>query len=175
VTGIVTEERGPSGLQVPGLRVLVVTVSTRAASGEYDDRSGPAVVDALSLWGITDVERTVVADDEVALVALLREAVDSGFDAVLTTGGTGLSPDDRTPEATRQVVDREVSGVAEAIRAAGVAAGIATAALSRGVAGASGTTVIVNLPGSVGGARDGVAVVGPLLEHVRSQLGGGDH
>jgi len=168
-------DAGPDQGGAAGLRVLVVTVSTRAASGEYDDRSGPAVVDALSLWGITDVERTVVADDEVALVQLLRDAVASGVDAVLTTGGTGLSPDDRTPEATRQVVEREVPGVAEAIRTAGVDAGIATASLSRGTAGVSGTTVIVNLPGSVGGAKDGVAVVGPLLDHIRSQLGGGDH
>ena len=159
----------------PTLRVLVVTVSTRAAAGEYDDRSGPAIVDALSLWGINDVERTVVPDHEEALVRLLREAVGSGVDAVLTTGGTGLSPDDRTPEATGQVVEREVPGVSEAIRAAGLDAGIATAALSRGIAGVCGTTLIVNLPGSVGGAKDGVAVVGPLLEHARSQLGGGDH
>jgi molybdenum cofactor synthesis domain-containing protein len=155
--------------------VLVVTVSTRAASGEYDDRSGPAIVDALSLWGIAEVDRIVVPDGETELVRVLREAVASGLDAVLTTGGTGLAPDDRTPEATRQVVEREVPGIAEAIRSAGVDAGIATAALSRGVAGVAGTTVIVNLPGSVGGARDGVAVVGPLLEHVRSQLAGGDH
>ena len=164
------DDRGGSDL-----RVLVVTVSTRAAAGEYDDRSGPAVVDALSLWGITDVERTVVADDEAALTAVLREAVASGVDAVLTTGGTGLAPDDRTPEATQQVVEREVSGIAESIRAPGLAAWIATASLSRGVAGVSGGTLIVNLPGSVGGAKDGVAVVGPLLDHVRSQLGGGDH
>lgn len=158
-----------------GLRVLVVTVSTRAAAGEYADRSGPAVVDALSLWGVTDVECTVVTDDEQTLVGVLREAVSSGTDAVITTGGTGLAPDDRTPEATLQVIDREVPGVAEAVRAAGLEAGIATASLSRGVAGVSGSTLIVNLPGSVGGAKDGVAVVGPLLDHVRSQLGGGDH
>ena len=164
------DDRGGSDL-----RVLVVTVSTRAAAGEYDDRSGPAVVDALSLWGITDVERTVVADEEAALTRVLREAVASGVDAVLTTGGTGLAPDDLTPEATQQVVEREVPGIAESIRAAGLAAGIATASLSRGVAGVSGGTLIVNLPGSVGGAKDGVAVVGPLLDHVRSQLGGGDH
>ena len=164
------DDRGGSDL-----RVLVVTVSTRAAAGEYDDRSGPAVVDALSLWGITDVERTVVADEEAALTRVLREAVASGVDAVLTTGGTGLAPDDLTPEATQQVVEREVPGIAESIRAAGLAAGIATASLSRGVAGVSGRTLIVNLPGSVGGAKDGVAVVGPLLDHVRSQLGGGDH
>lgn len=166
MTGTVTES---------GLRVLVVTVSTRAADGVYEDRSGPAVVDALGLGGVVDVERVVVPDDETALVRVLRDAVASGVDAVLTTGGTGLAPDDRTPDATRQVVEREVPGIAEAIRAAGVEAGVATASLSRGTAGVCGRTMIVNLPGSVGGARDGVAVVGPLLEHVRSQLAGGDH
>jgi molybdenum cofactor synthesis domain-containing protein len=157
------------------LRVLVVTVSTRAAADVYEDRSGPAVVDALSLWGVEDVERVVVPDDEAALVGVLRHAVSSGVDAVLTTGGTGLAPDDRTPDATRQVVERDVPGIAEAIRSAGVDSGIATASLSRGTAGVCGRTMIVNLPGSVGGARDGVAVVGPLLEHIRSQLAGGDH
>ena len=155
--------------------MLVVTVSTRAASGEYDDRSGPAIVDALSLWGIAEVDRQVVPDDESEIVRVLREAVSSGVDAVLTTGGTGLAPDDRTPEATRQVIERDVPGLGEAVRSAGIDAGIATAALSRGVAGVAGRTLIVNLPGSVGGARDGVAVVGPLLDHVRSQLAGGDH
>jgi molybdenum cofactor synthesis domain-containing protein len=152
----------------------VVTVSTRAASGDYEDRSGPAIVDALKLWGVTQVECRVVSDDEDALVAVLRQA-SSEADAVLTTGGTGLAPDDTTPEATRRVIDREIPGIAEAIRSAGLDAGIATASLSRGVAGAVGQAVIVNLPGSVGGARDGVAVVGPLLEHIRDQLAGGDH
>ena len=157
------------------LRVLVLTVSTRAASGAYEDRSGPAVVEALTLWGISDTELAVVPDDENQLAARLRAAAASGVDVVLTTGGTGLAPDDRTPEASRQVIEREVPGVAEAIRSAGVDAGIASASLSRGVAGTVGKTVIVNLPGSVGGARDGVAVVGPLLAHMRDQLAGGDH
>ncbi|HEX5018112.1 MAG TPA: MogA/MoaB family molybdenum cofactor biosynthesis protein [Actinomycetes bacterium] len=157
------------------LRVLVLTVSTRAASGKYEDRSGPAVVEALSLWGISDATVEVVSDDEEQLARRLRDAAASGVDAVLTTGGTGLAPDDRTPEATRQVIEREVPGVAEAIRSAGVDGGIASASLSRGVAGSVGRTMIINLPGSVGGARDGVAVVGPLLAHMRDQLAGGDH
>ncbi len=117
----------------------------------------------------------MVADDEDELERVLRAAVDAGVDAVLTTGGTGLAPDDRTPEATRRVLDREVPGIAEAIRTAGQSAGVATAVLSRGVAGVAGRTLLVNLPGSVGGARDGVAVVAPLLAHVRDQLAGGDH
>lgn len=157
------------------LLVQVITVSTRAAAGEYDDLSGPAIAKALQQWGVPDAVVQVVTDDEATIVAALREAVASGVDAVLTTGGTGLAPDDRTPEATAQVIEREVAGIAEAIRAMGVGHDIATAALSRGVAGTVGRTLIVNLPGSVGGARDGVSVVGPLLAHTRDQLAGGDH
>lgn len=157
------------------LRVRVITVSTRAAAGEYDDRSGPAIVEALQSWGVPSADLVVVPDTEDVVVSALRDAVGSGADVVLTTGGTGLSPDDRTPQATAQVIDREVPGIAEAIRADGRDRGIATAALSRALAGTAGKTLIVNLPGSVGGARDGVAVVGPLLLHARDQLAGGDH
>jgi molybdenum cofactor synthesis domain-containing protein len=174
VTGDVSSNAAAGG-GASELRVVVVTVSTRAAAGEYEDRSGPAVVDALTLWGVTHPALRVVSDDEDELVALLGDVAASGVDVVLTTGGTGLAPDDRTPEATRRVIDREVPGIAEAIRAAGLDAGIPTASLSRGVAGVVGTTLIVNLPGSVGGARDGVALVGPLLDHVKQQLAGGDH
>lgn len=165
------ESAPPAGL----VRVHVVTVSTRAASGVYQDRSGPAVVDGLQAAGFPGATCEVVADDEEALVSALRAAVASGADAVLTTGGTGIAPDDRTPEATRQVIEREVPGIAEAIRETGVRAGVPTAVLSRGVAGMAGRTLVVNLPGSVGGARDGVGVVAPLLQHVREQAAGGDH
>jgi len=157
------------------LRVRVVTVSTRAEAGEYEDLSGPAIVKELRQWGVPDAVVQVVADDEATIVAALRDAVTSEVDAVLTTGGTGLAPDDRTPDATAQVIERTVPGIAEAIRAVGREHDIPTAALSRALAGTAGRTLIVNLPGSVGGARDGMAVVGPLLAHTRDQLAGGDH
>ena len=99
----------------------------------------------------------------------------SGARAVLTTGGTGLTPTDRTPEVTRPLLDREVPGVAEAIRARGVAQGVPTAALSRGLAGVSGQAFVVNLPGSRGGVKDGLAVVVPLLRHAVEQIVGSDH
>ena len=109
------------------------------------------------------------------MLAALREAVGLGYDVIVTTGGTGLTPGDRTPEMTREVIDREIPGIAEAIRSAGAAAGIPAAVLSRGLAGLAGQTVIVNLPGSSGGVRDGMAVLAPILAHAVDQARGGDH
>jgi molybdenum cofactor synthesis domain-containing protein len=153
---------------------LVITVSTRAAAGVYADRSGPVVVTALRELGFA-VEDPVVVPDGDAVGAALRTAVVAGHAVVITTGGTGLSPTDHTPEQTRLVLEREVPQLAAAIARYGVEHGVPTAALSRGVAGVAGRTVIVNLPGSSGGARDGMTVLAPVLRHAVSQVRGGDH
>ena len=153
---------------------VVITCSTRAATGVYPDRGGPLVVEALRALGLDVGEPTVVPDGPTVDRAL-RAAIASAPDLVVTTGGTGLSPTDGTPEATLRVVDREAPGLAEAIRAAGVAAGVPTAMLSRGVAGLAGRTLVVNLPGSTGGVRDALTVLMPVLAHALSQVRGGDH
>jgi molybdenum cofactor synthesis domain-containing protein len=156
------------------IRALAVTVSNRAAAGVYEDRSGPVLVSLLEAAGCA-VDGPVVVADGAPVSAALRDAVSSGYDVVVTTGGTGLTPLDLTPEMTREVLDREIPGIAEALRAAGAAAGVPSAILSRGVAGVAGRTLIVNLPGSTGGVRDGMAVLGAVLEHAVSQIHGGDH
>lgn len=156
------------------MRALVVVCSNRAAAGVYADTSGPLLVAGLAELGFQVAGPVVVADGDPVEVAL-RDAVAAGYDVVLTSGGTGLSPTDRTPEATERVIERDVPGLAESLRAYGVAAGIPAAALSRGRAGVAGRTLVVNVPGSVGGARDALAVLGPVLAHAVDQLGGGDH
>ncbi|MCZ2859434.1 MogA/MoaB family molybdenum cofactor biosynthesis protein [Blastococcus sp. VKM Ac-2987] len=156
-------------------RALVLTASNRAYAGVYEDRSGQAVAAGLRELGFAVEGPHVRPDDVDELEAVLRAAVDLGVDVVVTTGGTGLSPTDVTPEATRRVLEREAPGLAEAVRRYGAGNGVPTAVLSRGVAGTAARTLIVNLPGSTGGVKDGLAVLGPLLPHVVSQLRGGDH
>ena len=153
---------------------VVITCSTRAAAGIYPDRSGPIIAEALRGWGLTVNGVVVVADGPEVEVAL-RAAISSGAALVVTTGGTGLTPTDRTPEATQRVVERLVPGIAEAIRAAGVRAGIPSAMLSRGISGVAARSLVVNLPGSTGGVRDGLAVLEPVVAHAFSQIQGGDH
>jgi molybdenum cofactor synthesis domain-containing protein len=155
-------------------RALAITVSNRAAAGIYQDKSGPVLAELLRSAGF-QTDGPVVVPDGAAVETALREAVAAGYDVVVTTGGTGLTPTDLTPEMTRLVIDRDIPGIAEAIRAAGVSAGVPTAMLSRGVAGLAGTTLIVNLPGSTGGVRDGMSVLRPVMEHARDQAGGSDH
>ena len=156
------------------IRALAVTVSNRAAAGLYPDRSGPVLADLLREAGCA-VDGPIVVPDGTAVEQALRDAIEAGYDVVVSTGGTGLTPTDLTPEMTRLVIDREVPGIAEAIRATGIAAGIPAAALSRGLAGLAGSTLIVNLPGSTGGVRDGMAVLAGLLAHAVEQVHGGDH
>lgn len=154
-------------------RAVVLTASNRASAGVYEDSSGALLEQSLSEIGL-QVSRSVLPDDAEALSQAMRAAVRDDADLVVTTGGTGLSPTDITPEATAAVIERSAPGLAEAIRSYG-ADKVPTAILSRAVAGIAGRTLIVNLPGSNGGVRDGLAVLIPLLPHILSQLRGGDH
>lgn len=155
-------------------RALVVTVSTRASAGVWDDRSGPVLREGLLALGL-QVDGPVVVPDGDEVEAALRSAVASSYDLVVTTGGTGLTPTDLTPEMTSRVIEREIPGIAEALRAYGVAHGVPTAILSRGVAGTAARTLIVNLPGSTGGVRDGLAVLADVVLHALDQIPGSDH
>ena len=156
------------------MKASVICASNRASAGVYEDTTGPLIVEALRELGF-DVDGPVVVPDGQPVQDAISEAVTGGARAVLTTGGTGLTPTDLTPEMTRPLLDREVPGVAESIRAYGVANGVPTAALSRGLVGVSGNALVVNLPGSRGGVKDGLAVVVPLLVHAVEQIGGSDH
>ena len=164
----------PGAGPLAGRRAVVVTCSTRAAAGVYPDRGGALLVETLRAWGASVPDATVVPDGP-AVGAALEAALATGPDLVLTTGGTGLTPTDGTPEATRPLLTREVPGLAEAVRARGVAHGIPTAVLSRGLAGLAGTTLVVNLPGSTGGVRDALEVLAEVRPHALSQAHGGDH
>ncbi|MDS0133420.1 MULTISPECIES: molybdenum cofactor biosynthesis protein MoaE [unclassified Amycolatopsis] len=151
----------------------VIVASNRAAKGVYEDKTGPVIADWLADRGY-DVPAPVVVEDGDPVGVALRAALADGVAVVLTTGGTGISPTDRTPDVTRAVLDHELPGVADAIRAAGLPK-VPTAVLSRGLAGVAGRTLVVNLPGSSGGVKDGLGVLDGILEHAVDQLAGGDH
>ena len=154
-------------------RAVVVVASNRAAAGVYADRSGPILVAGLRDLGFDTPDPVVVPDGDPVGVAI-RRAVGDSIDVVLTSGGTGITPTDRTPDVTRALLDYEIPGIAEAIRMVSRES-IPTSVLSRGLAGVAGGTLVVNLPGSTGGARDGLAVLGPILAHAVDQIRGGDH
>lgn len=154
------------------VKAVVLTVSTRAAAGVYDDLAGPRVAARLTDDGFS-VERRVVADGVDAVVRALRDACPTA-DLVVTCGGTGVTPTDVTPEATRTVLEREIPGIAEAMRAASLTV-TPMAMLSRAVAGTVGTCLVVNLPGSPKGAVENLDAVRPVLRHALDQIGGGDH
>jgi molybdenum cofactor synthesis domain-containing protein len=156
------------------LTALVLSVSNRAAAGVYEDTTGPIIVEALERLGFGRVSVAVVPDGEPVRGALVA-GVEDGAALIVTTGGTGINPSDQTPEMTEAVVERQVPGIADAIRAYGIANGVPTAALSRGIAGLRTDTLIVNLPGSRGGVKDGLAVLTPIIEHALDQIRGGDH
>jgi len=167
--------RSSSAPAVPG---AVITVSDRCFSGAREDRSGPLARELLAGHGVTVVDVVVVPDDVAAIRAAVRAAIRTGARVVLTTGGTGVTPHDVTPEATAALLETQIPGLAEQIRAAGLAS-TPLSGLSRGLVGVTSRdadgALVVNAPGSPGGVRDAVAVIGPLVPHVLEQLGGGDH
>lgn len=163
-TGIVTEPA----------RAEIVVASTRAAQGLRPDATGALLREFLTDLGL-EVTEPVVVSDGAPVGEAISAALDRGARLVLTTGGTGLTPTDKTPEVTRPLLDAEIPGIPEALRAAGLAKGVPTAMLSRGLAGLAGRTLIINLPGSRGAVMDAIEVLRPILLHALEQIDGGDH
>ena len=151
-------------------RALVVVVDDRSAHGDGEDHSGPLVAELLGEAGFVVDGVVVVSADEVEIRNALNTAVIGGVDLVVSVGGTGVSPRDVTPEATLNLLDRELLGIAEALRSSGLSAGSVDAAVSRGLAGISGSTLVVNIAGSRGAVRDGMATLGPLASQIIGQL-----
>lgn len=157
----------------PARRGVVIIASTRASSGVYEDRCGPVIAAWLNDRAIATAAPLVVADGAPVATAL-RTALDDGPDVVITSGGTGISPTDSTPQITAELLDYQIPGLADAIRRSGLPH-VPTSILSRGLCGVAGRTLIVNLPGSIGGGRDGLRVLDDVLDHALDQLRGKDH
>ncbi|MFV9633151.1 MULTISPECIES: MogA/MoaB family molybdenum cofactor biosynthesis protein [Mycobacterium] len=151
-------------------RALVVVVDDRTAHGDEEDHSGPLVTELLTEAGFVVDGVVVVSSDEVEIRNALNTAVIGGVDLVVSVGGTGVTPRDVTPEATRDILDRELLGISEALRASGLSAGMIDAGVSRGLAGISGSTLVVNLAGSRAAVRDGMATLNPLAVQIIGQL-----
>jgi molybdenum cofactor synthesis domain-containing protein len=158
---------------MPTPRALVITVSDRASAGMYADKGGPLIIDALHGVGF-EADGPIVVPDGPPVEVALRSGLEAAYDVIITSGGTGLGPRDHTPQMTALVLDYEVPGIAEAIRAEALIA-VPTAVLGRGIAGVAGRTLIVNLPGSTSAVRDGMAVLAPILQHAVAQLAGSNH
>lgn len=172
---VVEKQLAPMEEEVPG---VVITVSDRCAAGTRPDKSGPRAVEALAAHGVVCPEPVVVTDDVPDIAAAIRAALDGGARLVFTTGGTGVTPRDNTPEATAPFVETRLPGLEAQILNHGLTK-TPLAGLSRGIVGVTGrgadAAVIVNAPGSSGGVRDAIEVIGPLMPHLLEQLGGGDH
>ncbi|MFV1957743.1 MAG: molybdopterin adenylyltransferase [bacterium] len=154
------------------IRAGVLTLSDRSSAGEYEDRSGPAIMEELASLDIEWARINILPDEEKLISQTLSKwADDDKLDLILTTGGTGPAPRDRTPEATLSILDFEIPGIPESMRAAG-RDHVPTAALARGVAGVRGETVIINLPGSPKAVREGLDVLKPLLVHLIQKVKG---
>ncbi|MGK2880266.1 MAG: MogA/MoaB family molybdenum cofactor biosynthesis protein [Mycobacterium sp.] len=158
-----------TGAELVG-RALVVVVDDRTAHGDEEDHSGPLVTELLIEAGFVVDGVVVVSSDEIEIRNALNTAVIGGVDLVVSVGGTGVSPRDVTPESTVEILDRELLGISEALRASGLSAGIIDAGVSRGLAGISGSTLVVNLAGSRLAVRDGMATLNPLARNVIAQL-----
>lgn len=164
----------PEAVEPSAIRAHIIVASTRAAHGLRADATGGLLRTFLTDLGL-NTEKPVVVPDGQPVGEAIAAAIAQGARIVLTTGGTGLTPSDQTPQVTRPFLDEEIPGIPEALRAAGLARGIPTALLSRGLAGLAGRTLIVNLPGSAGAVLDAIEVLRPILLHALEQMDGGDH